>query len=63
MWLARIGVLLRASTTTVLVKGSSTKRTTRELSEQNSCDGLSKRSNGPGVMPLHAYRASPEGGT
>ena len=49
--------------TTVLVKRSATKKTTRELSEQNSCDGLSKRSNGPGAMPLHAYRASPEGGT
>jgi hypothetical protein len=49
--------------TTVLQEWSSTKRTTRELPEQNPCDGLSKRSNGPGVMPLHAYRANPEGGT
>jgi hypothetical protein len=44
-------------------KGDPQIRTTRELSEQNACDGLSKRSNGPGVMPLHAYRANPEGGT
>src|ERR1700687_5351276 len=51
------------ASTTVLEKGRSTKRTTRELSEQSPCDGLSKRSNGPGVMPLHAYRANPEGGT
>jgi hypothetical protein len=41
--------------TTVLKKGRSTKKTTRELSEQNACDGLSKRSNGPSVMPLHAF--------
>jgi hypothetical protein len=59
--LARI--LVRSPSTTVLVKGSATKKTTRELPEQNSCDGLSKRSNGPRVMPLHAYRANPEGGT
>src|SRR5246127_2722304 len=51
------------TSTTVLQEWSSTKRATRELSEQNACDGLSKRSNGPGVMPLHAHRANPEGGT
>src|SRR5207253_3110890 len=43
-------------------KKGSTKRTTGELSEQNACDGLSKRSNGPGVMPLRAHGANPEGG-
>ena len=52
-----------SSSTTVLQEWSSTKRATRELPEQNPCDGLSKRSNGPGVMPVHAYRANPEGGT
>src|ERR1039457_1058457 len=51
------------SNTTVLERRrSSTKRTTVELSEQHPCDGLSKRSNGPGVMPLRAHRANPEDG-
>src|SRR5258707_519051 len=51
-----------ASSTTVLQKGRSTKRTTRELPEQNPCDSLSKCSDGPRVMPLHAHRPNPEGG-
>ena len=55
-------VFQQPANTTVLVKGSA-KKTTRELSEQNACNGLSKRSNGPRVMPLHAYGANPEGGT
>src|SRR5206468_12019627 len=41
---------------TVLQKGRSTKRTTRELPEQNPCDSLSKCSDGPRVMPRHAHR-------
>src|SRR5260370_14849798 len=48
--------------TTVLQKGRSTKRTTRELPEQNPCDSLSKCSDGARVMPLHAHRPNPEGG-
>src|SRR5260370_42627449 len=55
-------VLLGALSTTVLQKGRSTKRTTRELPEQNPCDSLSKCSDGARVMPLHAHRPNPEGG-
>src|SRR5215469_12943790 len=39
---------------------STTKRTTRELPEQNPGNGLAKGGDGPGVMPLHAHRANPE---
>src|SRR6266702_1862721 len=41
----------------------STKRTTGELSKKNPGDGLSERGNRPGIMPLEANPASPEGGT
>jgi hypothetical protein len=51
------------SSTTVLQERSSTKRTTRELPEQSPRQGLSKSSNGAGVMPLHAHGANPEDGT
>src|SRR6266478_4884247 len=42
---------------------SSTKRTTGELSKKNSGDGLTERGNRPGIMPLEANPAIPEGGT
>src|SRR5258708_24493805 len=42
---------------------SSTKRTTGELSKKNSRDGLPERGNRPGIMPLEANPAIPEGGT
>src|ERR671922_190408 len=42
---------------------SSAKRTTGELAEKNSGDGLAERSNRAGIMPLEANAASPEGGT
>jgi hypothetical protein len=56
-------VLPRAVSTTVLSVWSSTKRTTGELSKQNPGDGLSERGNRPGIMPLEANPAIPEGGT
>src|ERR1700677_922831 len=42
---------------------SSTKRTTRELPEKSSGDGLSEGRDRPGIMPLEANPAIPEGGT
>src|SRR5260370_18275619 len=42
---------------------SSTKRTTGELSKKNPGDGLSECGNRPGIMPLEANPAIPEGGT
>src|SRR6201981_1094796 len=60
LWICSI--FPQPASTTVLLKGSSTKRTTRELPQQNSGNGLSKSGDGPGVMPLHAHRANPEDG-
>src|ERR1700730_7817867 len=45
-----------------VIKINPPKKTTGELPEQNPCDRLSKGGNRAGVMPLHAYRANPEGG-
>src|ERR1700679_850337 len=42
---------------------SATKRTTGKLPKKDTRDGLSERGNRPGIMPLEANAASPEGGT
>src|SRR5262245_45029250 len=51
----------RTDSTTMLLKCSSIKRTTQQLSEQYAGNGLAQGCNRPRVMPFRANRASPEG--